>query len=211
MVQLDLSSYLAALQAGELGSFPTDTVPALAASPEASDRIYQVKQRSSTKPLILMAASLEQLLPYVAGEEAEVAVWKGMAQRYWPGALTLVLPASDRLPAAMNPTGTGSLGIRVPAHPLARYILECSGPLATTSVNKSGSPPLQTMAEVQAQFPQVATLTAEAITEIYAELAVTPPDAHRPQGSGQPSTVVAWQGHKWQVLRQGSVHLEIRS
>jgi L-threonylcarbamoyladenylate synthase len=211
MVQVDVSGYLAALQAGELVSFPTDTVPALAARPEAGERIYQIKQRSSTKPLILMAASLEPLLPYLAGQEAELEIWRAVVQGYWPGALTLVLPASDRLPAAINPMGTGSLGLRVPAHPLARYILERSGPLATTSVNRSGSPPLQTMADIQAQFPQVFTLTGEAITEIYADLATDPPDQSRPQGSGQPSTVVAWQGHKWQVLRQGLVHLEIRS
>lgn len=209
MVQVDVSSYLAALRAGELVSFPTDTVPALAAYPDASDLIYHLKQRSSAKPLILMAASLEPLLPYVAGEAAELAVWQGMAQRYWPGALTLVLPTSDLLPGAMNPLATGSLGLRVPAHPLARYILQRSGPLATTSVNLSGSPPLQTMADIQAQFPQVSTLSQKAITEIYAQWGSTPPALDRPQGSGQPSTVIAWQNQAWQVLRQGSIELEL--
>ncbi|HIK46566.1 MAG TPA: L-threonylcarbamoyladenylate synthase [Leptolyngbyaceae cyanobacterium M65_K2018_010] len=209
MPQVALAEFLAAVQAGELVSFPTDTVPALATRPEAGDRIYQLKQRSQTKPLILMAASLQDLLPYVTGTEGELAAWTALAERYWPGALTLVLPASDRLPAAMNPERTGTLGIRVPAHPLARYLLAHTGPLATTSVNRSGQPPLETMAAIQAQFPAVITLTEAALEELYARWIGSPPPAadHR-QGSGQPSTVAAWTGQGWQVLRQGSITLD---
>ncbi len=208
MPQVSLTEYLAAVQAGELVSFPSDTVPALATRPEAGDRIYQLKQRSQTKPLILMAASLEDLLPYVAGTEAERDAWQQVATRHWPGALTLVLPASDRLPPAMNPEGTGTLGIRVPDHPLARYVLERTGPLATTSVNRSGQPPLETMSAINAQFPEIFTLSCVAMDELYASLTGGPsPPAGQPQGSGQPSTVVAWTGQGWEVLRQGTVRL----
>jgi L-threonylcarbamoyladenylate synthase len=208
MPHVSLSDFLAAVQAGELVSFPTDTVPALATLPQAGDRIYQFKQRSQTKPLILMGASLDDLLPYVQGSEAEVTQWMDLTQRYWPGALTLVLPASDRLPAAMNPEGTGTLGIRVPDHPLAQYLLAHTGPLATTSVNRSGQPPLQTMTEIATQFPALVTLSQTAITEIYPSLTKTPlPPLDQPQGSGQPSTVVAWHNQSWQVLRQGSITL----
>jgi L-threonylcarbamoyladenylate synthase len=208
MPQVCLTEYLAAVQVGELVSFPTDTVPALASQPEAGDRIYQLKQRSQTKPLILMAASLDDLQPYLAGTEVAITEWRQVAARYWPGALTLVLPASDRLPPAMNPENTGTLGIRVPDHPLARYLLERTGPLATTSVNRSGQPPLTTMAEINAQFPEIFTLSNVAVDELYRDLSEgTAPSADQPQGSGRPSTVIAWTGQGWKVLRQGTVML----
>lgn len=205
MPQVALSDVLAAVQVGELVSFPTDTVPALAALPSAGDRIYQLKQRSQAKPLILMGATLADLWPYVAGSDTDLAQWSAMAQRYWPGALTLVLPASDRLPPAMNPTRTGTLGLRIPAHPLARYLLERTGPLATTSVNHSGQPPLETLADIAAEFPDLTTLSPTALDEIYAQLGEAAPPLDQPQGSGQPSTVVAWRDGNWEVLRQGSV------
>lgn len=206
MPQVSLAEFLAAVQSGQLVSFPTDTVPALATVPQASDRIYQLKQRSQTKPLILMGATLGDLWPYVAGSEAEVTHWTAMAERHWPGALTLVLPASDRLPPAMNPTNTGTLGLRIPDHPLARYLLERTGPLATTSVNQSGQPPLETLAEIAVEFPEVYTLSPATLAEIYAQLGHLPiPPLDKPQGSGQPSTVVAWRAGHWEVLRQGSV------
>lgn len=208
MPQASLTDWIAAVQAGALVSFPTDTVPALATRPEAGDRIYQTKQRDPAKPLILMGASLSDLLPYVVGSPAELNQWSEVTQRHWPGALTLVLPASDRLPLAMNPEQTGTVGVRVPAHPLARYLLERTGPLATTSVNRSGHPPLETMAAIEAEFPEVITLTPASLTEIYASLTgAFPPAAEQPQGSGLPSTVVGWQDQGWQVLRQGAVTL----
>lgn len=206
MPQVSLSEFLATVQAGQLVSFPTDTVPALAALPQAGDRIYHLKQRSQTKPLILMGASLDDLLPYVQADTDAIAQWTAVAQRHWPGALTLVLPASDRLPAAMNPEATGTLGIRVPNHPLARYLLERTGPLATTSVNKSGQPALETLAAIADQFPDLTLLSQGAIAEIYNTLAeATIPPFDQPQGSGQPSTVAAWTGQGWKILRQGAI------
>ncbi|MEY3299650.1 MAG: hypothetical protein RLZZ597_2910 [Cyanobacteriota bacterium] len=206
MPQVSLTDFLAAVQAGQLVSFPTDTVPALATLPQASDRIYQIKQRSQTKPLILMGANRADLWPYITGTEAEQTQWTTMADRYWPGALTLVLPASDRLPPAMNPANTGTLGLRIPDHPLAQYLLERTGPLATTSVNHSGQPALETLAEIAAEFPEITTLSPAALAEIYAQLGDAPvPPMEKPQGSGLPSTVVAWRDGHWDVLRQGSV------
>lgn len=207
MPQVGLQELVAAVQAGELVSFPTDTVPALAARPEAGDRIYTAKERSPDKPLILMGASLNDLRPYITGTDDELAQWSAIAAQYWPGALTLVLPASDRLPPTMNPQKTGTVGLRVPDHPLARHLLGHTGPLATTSANRSGQPPLETMTAIEASFPQVFTLSRAAQAEIYALLQteVSPPD--QPQGSGLPSTVVRWQQGGWAVLRSGAVTL----
>ena len=205
MPQVSLAEFVAAVRSGELVSFPTDTVPALAARPEAGDRIYAAKGRSLDKPLILMGASWADLLPYVTGSGGELERWCSTAELYWPGALTLVLPASDRLPAAINPQNTGTVGLRVPANPLALYLLTQTGPLATTSVNRSGDPPLETLTAIAASFPQLFTLSAAALADIYAELGREMPALDRPQGSGLPSTVAQWQRGEWQVLRSGAV------
>lgn len=207
MPQVSLTELVTAVQAGELVSFPTDTVPALAAQPEAGDRIYTAKERSPDKPLILMGASLNDLLPYITGTDDELAQWGAIAAQYWPGALTLVLPASDCLPAAMNPQGTGTVGVRVPNHPLARHLLSHTGPLATTSANRSGQPPLETMTAIAASFPQVFTLSTAAQTEIYRAIGGELPPPDQPQGSGLPSTVARWQNGGWAILRSGAVAL----
>ncbi len=187
---------------GALASFPTDTVPALAARPDQSDRIYAAKRRPADKPLILMGATLADLLPYVVGDGEAIAQWQQVTEQYWPGALTLVLPASDRVPQAMNPLQTGTLGIRVPNHPLACYLLSQTGPLATTSVNHSGQPPLEDMADIAVQFPEVFTLSEAAIAAIRSDIG-----DFTLQASGIPSTVIRWQNGTWEVLRQGSVNV----
>lgn len=207
MPQVSLSELVAAVQVGELVSFPTDTVPALAARPDAGDRIYAAKQRLPDKPLILMGASLGDLRPYIAGSAPEWAEWSAIGDRHWPGALTLVLPASDRLPSAMNPQNTGTVGIRVPDHPLALHLLSHTGPLATTSANRSGEPPLETMAAIAASFPQAFTLGPTALAQIYQAINAPIPAADQPQGSGQPSTVAQWQDDGWKILRPGPITL----
>ena len=129
---------LAATSGQTIISFPTDTVPALAVRPDKAELIFQVKQRSTRKPLILMGATPESLWPYVKGTTEEMQIWQQVAQQYWPGALTLVLPASEKVPHAINPTDPTTLGIRVPDCELTRNILQQTGPMATTSANLSG-------------------------------------------------------------------------
>lgn len=194
-MQVSLADLIAGARAGVLVSFPTDTVPALAAIPEKAGLIFAAKQRSQDKPLILMAASAEDLWLYVKGSENEYKVWQELAEKYWPGGLTLVLPASDSVPKVMNPIDPTTIGIRVPNSAIAQSILAETGPLATTSANFSGQPPLQTMAEIETQFPKVLTL------EYQGEI----------PGMGVPSTVAKWTGINWQILRQGAIKLDISS
>ncbi len=206
MPPIPLPDLTAAARSGNaLISFPTDTVPALAARPDAAGLIYAAKQRSETKPLILMGAEATDLWDYVQGSEAEFAVWQTVAARHWPGALTLVLPASPRLPKAMNPTDPTTIGIRVPNHPIARHILALTQPLATTSVNRSGEPPLLTMAEINAQFPKVLTLHPDELAALERKYGT---QLNQFTSSGLPSTVAKWTGTGWQILRQGEVRLE---
>jgi L-threonylcarbamoyladenylate synthase len=195
MAQVSLVDLIAGVRVGSLVSFPTDTVPALAAIPEKAELIFAAKQRSQDKPLILMAADAEDLWPYVVGNDEEYKIWRSVMEKYLPGALTLVLPASGCVPKTMNLTNSMTIGIRVPKSAIAQTILAQTGPLATTSANLSGQPPLQTMGEIAAQFPDVLTL---AQTECQGE---TP-------GIGVPSTVAKWTGTNWQILRQGAVKLE---
>ncbi|AFY86994.1 MAG: Threonylcarbamoyl-AMP synthase [Chroococcidiopsis cubana SAG 39.79] len=192
MPQVSIAELVAGVRAGCVVSFPTDTVPALAALPERADLIFATKQRSQDKPLILMGAKAEDLWDYVIGTEAEWRVWQQVAAQYWAGALTLVLPASDRVPQAMNPTDPTTIGVRVPQSAIAREILAQTGPLATTSANLSGQPPLETLTEIAAQFPDVLTLQISDVS-----------------GIGVPSTVAKWMGSGWVILRQGAVVLEI--
>jgi L-threonylcarbamoyladenylate synthase len=199
MPQISLLEMARALKVGPaLVSFPTDTVPALATCPQHTHLIYIAKRRPLEKPLILMGASFDDLLPYVAGSAAELNAWRAVAEQHWPGQLTLVLPAIAPLPATLNPqnsnTDLHTLGIRVPNHPIALELLAQTGPLATTSANVSGQPPLLKQLEIARTFPTALTLSAEAFE----------PDQ---AASGTPSTVAKWTGHGWEILRQGKIQL----
>lgn len=191
MPLVNFETCLATVQAGEVVSFPTDTVPALACLPDQAERIYALKQRSLDKPLILMGGEIEQLWPYLAGSPEERRKWQQLMEQHWPGALTLVLPASERLPQAMNPQNPTTLGVRIPDCAIARELLRQSGPLATTSANRSGEAALLEMGAIAQAFPGVAVFQPEPAVV----------------ASGQPSTVVRWSEGHWEVLRQGAIHL----
>jgi L-threonylcarbamoyladenylate synthase len=195
MTQVSIAELVEGAKSGKVISFPTDTVPALAALPEYAPLIFTVKQRSMDKPLILMAADSEQIWDYVKGSQEEFDIWQRVADKYWGGALTLVLPASEKVPLCMNPNDPTTIGVRVPRSDIARSILAQTGPLATTSANLSGKPPLQTIAEIEAEFPNILTL------------ATTAYDSKTP-AIGIPSTVAKWDGKKWQILRQGAINLD---
>jgi L-threonylcarbamoyladenylate synthase len=208
MTVVSLDALISGARAGKLVSFPTDTVPALASLPEKSSLIYSAKQRSREKPLILMAAHPDEVWAFTQGRDEEYKVWREVAKKYWPGALTLVLPASKRVPRVMvsgsdenfsqstnQLSNSVTVGIRIPDNAIARKILAQTGPLATTSINLSGQPPLLTVSEIEAQFPDILSLAA---TEYDTEL----------QGIGLPSTVVKWTEENWQVLRQGAIKVE---
>ncbi|MFM7364477.1 MAG: L-threonylcarbamoyladenylate synthase [Cuspidothrix sp.] len=190
-MNVSLEVLISSAKGGKLISFPTDTVPALATIPTQAELIYAAKQRSLDKPLILMAATAKDLWDYVQGSELEYQIWQEVVNQYWPGALTLVLPASDKLPPVMNPNDPTTIGVRVPNQGVAQSILTQTGPMATTSVNLSGQPALEKKAEIEAQFPDVLTL-----------------ESVEYQGLGIPSTVAKWTGSDWQILRQGSIKLK---
>jgi L-threonylcarbamoyladenylate synthase len=187
--QVSIDQLIIAAKSGNLVSFPTDTVPALATLPACAGLIFAAKQRSQTKPLILMVGEVADLWQFTTGTDREIEIWQAVADRYLPGALTLVLPASDLIPAVMNPLRNQTIGLRVPDCDLARSILNQTGALATTSANLSGEPPLLTMTEISDNFPQVSALDLDLDTPT----------------NGQPSTVIEWSCNGWEILRQGAV------
>jgi L-threonylcarbamoyladenylate synthase len=187
--QTSLDRLIIAAQSGQLVSFPTDTLPALATLPAQAGLIFQAKQRSQDKPLILMAGDVADLWQFTKGSEQELKIWQAVADRYLPGALTLVLPATDLIPTVMNPLQNQTIGLRVPNCDLARLILRQTGALATTSANLSGESPLLTMAEISNKFPDAIALDRDLETP----------------NLGQPSTVIQWHDSAWKILRQGAV------
>jgi len=189
MVLVSEQELITGARAGQVVSFPTDTVPALAVQPELGDSIYRLKQRSRTKPLILLGSSIEDLLPYVRYSDAELKIWRDLMLQHLPGALTLVLPASERVPTAINNTDANTVGIRIPDCDTALKILKHTGALATSSANLSGKETLIAQSAIDCAFPSVLVLETM--------------DAD--SGSGLPSTVIRWKEQQWKILRQGNI------
>ncbi|AFZ13305.1 SUA5/yciO/yrdC domain protein [Crinalium epipsammum PCC 9333] len=192
---IDFDALVAGAKSGQLVSFPTDTVPALAVRPDCAGLIFQAKQRTQDKPLILMAATAQSLWQFVDGSLRDREIWEQVAEKYWPGALTLVLPCSKNVPQGVNQADPSTIGLRVPNHAIALAILSQTGALATTSVNRSGEPPLQTITEIETHFPDVLTLLPSELETIQPSL-------------GMPSTVAKWSDTGWQILRQGAINLD---
>ena len=191
MALVSLAALVAGARSGKLVSFPTDTVPALAVRPDRSADIFTLKQRSLDKPLILMAASWSEFLPFLDTSHPALETWEQIAQKYFAGAVTLVLPASDR-GCKLN-QGFKTLGVRIPDSKMAIAILQQTGAMLTTSANKSNQPPLRKMVEINEAFPSVMTL-GDGI------------DITEQSGSGLPSTVVEWTVDGWVVRRQGAIN-----
>ena len=136
------------LRSGEVIGFPTDTVyglAALASQPRAVRRVFEVKGRSLSNPLILMVAEPEQLEGWAEVDERA----RGYMRRWWPGPLTLVLRASEKVGPPLTSLGRPrTIAARIPDHEVALTLLRVAGEaLATTSANRSGDPPAVTPLE----------------------------------------------------------------
>lgn len=130
----------ALLRAGEPVGMPTETVYGLACdagNPDAVRKVFNAKGRPADNPLIVHIADLSEWAPLVK-EIPPLA--RHLAERFWPGPLTIILPRSERIPA-ITAGGLDSVGVRFPAHPLAQAMIRASElPLAAPSGNRSGSP-----------------------------------------------------------------------
>ena len=115
--------------------FPTDTLPAIGCLPKFSNIIYEFKKRDKNKPLILMGSEHKHLIDYV--HESAKEDYENLASKYWPGALTIVIPASEK--QTVNLTSHDlTIGLRIPNSHMAQSLLRVTGPLLTSSANISG-------------------------------------------------------------------------
>jgi L-threonylcarbamoyladenylate synthase len=184
-----VSDALAALAAGEAIVYPTETFYALgvdALSSQALERLFAIKGREPGKPVALIAA--DTAMAFALAREVPAAA-RVLAEAFWPGPLTLVLPARDGIPAALI-GDDGGVGVRVSSHPLARALATAfRGPLTATSANLAGEPPaVEPAAARRALGDKVKVLVEDG------RLA-----------GGAPSTVVAVDRSGIRVLRQGAV------
>ena len=128
------------LRQGGLVAIPTETVYGLAAdacNAEAVRAVYAAKGRPSDNPMIVHIADREMLPELVASAPPAAAL---LAEAFWPGPLTMVLPRSQRVPLTTT-GGLESVAVRMPSHPVARAVIRAAGvPLAAPSANRSGSP-----------------------------------------------------------------------
>jgi L-threonylcarbamoyladenylate synthase len=168
--------------------FPTETVYGLGAdarSAAAVDHLVAVRGREEAKPILVLVRDLA-MAETVAAELPPAA--RRLAARFWPGALTLVLPARAGLPAPLT-AGTGTIGVRVPAHPAARGLVAGLGaPVTAPSANPPGAEPPRTLAAVHAYF-------GDAVA-VYVDGGALP---------GGASTVASVGGGTLRVLRAGPV------
>jgi len=178
---------------GGVIAFPTDTVYGLACdlfNPQAIARVYAIKGRPAHLPLIAMIADADQWELVAA---ALPGAARTLIQRWWPGPLTLILPArADVPPEALNRGVT--IGVRIPNHPVARALLRQAGrPLATTSANLSGQ-----------QSPQTARAVAE---QLHNTVDLILDDGPSPFGSA--STIVDCTTDPLTILRDGPITREM--
>jgi len=175
------------LAAGGVVAYPTETFYALGARldrPEAVARVARLKGRAEVQPFPVLCADGAQAAKLCRdGRLPDGAV--RLAARFWPGRLTLVVPARDGLPPAVAPAG--EIGLRVSAHPFAAALCRAAGPLVGTSANRTGTPAAAQAAAVEAAFG--------------AELDLIAGEDEGVEG-GAPSTVVR-PGAELEVLREG--------
>jgi L-threonylcarbamoyladenylate synthase len=178
---------------GGLVALPTDTLYGLAADPYRADaiaRLFAVKGRSAERGLPLIAADTEQVVRHIGPLSPTV---EGLAQTFWPGPLTLLVDA----PAAFAPAvtgGTGRVGVRVPAHAVARAICRFADrPVTATSANRSGQPPTADPDAVERTLGDDVDLLIDA----------------GPTSGGMPSTIVDVAGSDPRLVRPGAIPWDV--
>ena len=175
------------IKAGGVIAFPTDTVYGIGVSAfnaEAIDILYQVKGRSHLKAIPILISSPDELDNITPPPSDRV---NRIINRFWPGALTLVLPLLPTLPGNLSPTST--IGLRVPDHGLTRELLRMTGPLAATSANLSGQPSALSAENVLAQLDGRIDLVLDG----------------GPSPGEQASTVLDCTGEEIRILREGPI------
>jgi len=184
---VDCKSALKTLKSGLPIIFPTDTLPAIGCLPKFSDIIYEFKKRDRDKPLILMGSEHKQLIDYV--HESAKEDYENIASNYWPGALTMVIPSSEKQTVILTSKDL-TLGLRIPNSYMAQSLMQETGPLLTSSANISGFK---------------GSITAEGIALDFPSIKILGPIPWG-KSSGKASTIIFWKkSGDWRLIREGEV------
>jgi L-threonylcarbamoyladenylate synthase len=179
---------IAALKAGELVVYPTETFYAIGADASSSTairRLFRVKVREPGRPVGLIAA--DTAMAFSVARKVPIAA-RRLADAFWPGPLTIVLPARDEL--ARELVGPDGIGVRVSPNPVARALSAgLARPITATSANLSGAPPASTVADARAALGEK--------VKVYLEGGKLTASA--------PSTVVAVDEIGWKMVRVGAI------
>jgi L-threonylcarbamoyladenylate synthase len=183
-----IDAAVAALRAGELVVYPTETFYGIAADPGSSTaiaRIFALKGRSPGQPIALIAADAASAFAQ-AGRVPPLARRLGGA--FWPGPLTLVLPPRAGLPEAV--LGPDGIGVRVSSHPVAQRLAAAFGrPITATSANASGRP-------APAEFGAVRRWVGDRVKVLLDDGTLA---------GGMPSTVLAVSNDGYRIIRRGAI------
>jgi L-threonylcarbamoyladenylate synthase len=182
-----LQKAIKVLEKGGVVAFPTETFYGLGVKYDNEDalkRLYEIKKRPQDKAIPLIVGSIREV-HILAAEVPELAF--ELMKRYWPGPLTIVLKAKDRLSEYIT-AGTGKVAVRVPGESVALDIVRRTGfPITATSANPSGSPPADSPQEVLKYFAEELDLII---------------DGGRTHGY-EPSTIVEVVDDNIKLLRKG--------
>ena len=177
------------IRAGSVVAIPTDTLYGLAADPfnaGAVARVFVVKGRPAARALPLIAADAAQIARHL-GALPEMAM--RLADHFWPGPLTMLMPAAAALAPDLS-GGTGKVGVRVPADPIARAVCAaCGHPVTATSANVSGEPAPATADEVERMLGDRIEFLLDA----------------GPTRGGAPSTIVDVTDREPRLVRAGAI------
>ena len=183
-----LEDGVTALKAGELVVYPTETFYAIGAdafSAVALRRLFRVKKREPERPVGLIAA--DAAMAFSVAREIPIDA-RRLADAFWPGPLTIVLPARDDI--APELAGPDGVGVRVSPNPVARALSAGIGrPITATSANLSGAAPASTVEQARAALGEKVKVYLEG-----GKLAAS-----------APSTVVAVGGSGWKIVRLGAI------
>lgn len=175
------------IRSGGLIAFPTDTLYGLGCDPHlptALQQVYAAKGRSASKAIPVLISRADQLESLVSGLPEQST---RLMERWWPGALTLVLPKNPDLPPDLTPYP--GLAVRMPDHPVALSLLDQTGPLAVTSANLSDHENPQDAQGVLAQLDSVVDLIMDGGSLL----------------GGQASTIIDCMASEPKLLREGPI------
>lgn len=177
------------LKNGAIAVIPTDTIYGIVASallPAAVEKLYRLRRRTPTKPMIILISSIADLKKFGIVPPSGV---KNMLSRLWPGPVSVIM-ANRRKKFTYLDRGTGTLAFRLPADPVLRKFLKIAGPLVAPSANHEGAPAAKTVAQARHYFSDS--------VDFYIDTGIC---------RGMPSTVISLEGNKATIVRAGALSL----